>query len=922
MPGLGAIGFLSPFLLLGLLLLPLLWWLLRATPPAAIRRLFPAVVLLLGLKDPETTPHKTPWWLLMLRMLAISALILGFAGPILNPDQAKISRNPLLILRDGGWASAPDWRQRQEKVTALLEEAARLGRPVALVNLADVNALPDSLAFQAGTTLIASSKGDLPQPHRADYSIANDWAKTLLDDQFDTIWLSDGLAADAKAELAETLSGKGNVSIIEAARPTLALRPAEFRDGTVIVTVLRDRLLDPLDLTVSAYGPDPAGIERRLAEMPVEFAPEAMTAEITFDLPSELRNRITRFSVDTIRSAGAQSLGDDRLKRRKVVLLGDGPQQEGQALVSPLHFLRKALAPNAELIEAPLNESLLANPDVIVLADVAGLVPAEAALLLDWVEAGGMLLRFAGPNLAAASVGVSADDPLLPVRLRSGGRSVGGAMSWGAPKKLDPFVAASPFYGLEIPADVEVTAQVIAEPGPLLAERTIAALQDGTPLVTQKEQGDGRVVLVHVSANAEWSTLPLSGLFVQMLDRLAVSTSAATPDNGDLAGQLWQPIWQLSGFGEMVPADHLLAIPGEQLSGLMANPKLPPGLYQNADRQVAVNVIGAETVLARAEWPDSIQVLDMSPPVEQPLKAYLLALGLLFLMLDILATLFLSGRLTGPRSGLAASLAVAVLLVAPEVRADDTRAQTATSETVLAFVITGDSRVDRASEAGLYGLSRVLTERTAIEPIDPIGVDLERDELAFYPLIYWPISEEQPVPSAAAYQKLNTYIRNGGMILFDTRDANIGRFGSATPNGNHLRRLAAGLDVPALEPVPSDHVLTRSFYLLQDFPGRHSRGQLWVEAAPKDAERIEGVPFRNLNDGVSPILIGGNDWAAAWALSREGRYLYPVGRSGFAGQRQREIAYRFGVNLVMYVLTGNYKSDQVHVPALLERLGQ
>ena len=136
-----------------------------------------------------------------------------------------------------------------------------------------------------------------------------------------------------------------------------------------------------------------------------------------------------------------------------------------------------------------------------------------------------------------------------------------------------------------------------------------------------------------------------------------------------------------------------------------------------------------------------------------------------------------------------------------------------------------------------------------------------------------------------------------------------------------MQQLAAGLDVPPLEPIPQDHVLSRSFYLLQNYPGRHAQSTLWVEAAPADAEQAEGMPFRNLNDGVTPIVIGGNDWASAWAVDAVGAPMLPVGR-GFAGERQREMAYRFGVNLVMHVLTGNYKSDQVHVPALLERLGQ
>ena len=193
--------------------------------------------------------------------------------------------------------------------------------------------------------------------------------------------------------------------------------------------------------------------------------------------------------------------------------------------------------------------------------------------------------------------------------------------------------------------------------------------------------------------------------------------------------------------------------------------------------------------------------------------------------------------------------------------------------------------------------------------------------MAFFPFIYWPITPDQALPSRAAYAKLNRYLRGGGMIMFDTRDADTARFGSGSPEGRKLQAIARGLDIPALEPIPADHVLTRAFYLLQDFPGRYASRDVWVEASPADAELGEGMPFRNLNDGVTPVVIGGNDWARAWAIDDTGSWMFPVGR-GSAGERQREIALRFGVNLIMHVLTGNYKSDQVHVPALLDRLGQ
>ena len=145
----------------------------------------------------------------------------------------------------------------------------------------------------------------------------------------------------------------------------------------------------------------------------------------------------------------------------------------------------------------------------------------------------------------------------MPVRLREGGRTVGGAMSWGEPKTLAPCPEDSPFHGLPAPDDVTVTAQVLAQPDPDLAARTIAALADGTPLVTRKAVGQGQVVLVHVTANAEWSTLPLSGLFVQMLERLAVSTRPAAPEAGDLAGQVWVPEVVLDAYGQPQDAGEM-----------------------------------------------------------------------------------------------------------------------------------------------------------------------------------------------------------------------------------------------------------------------------------------------------------------------------------------------------------------------------
>ena len=101
------IGFAAPWVLAGLLALPALWLLLRAVPPRAREVVFPGTALLLGLADPAPITRHTPWWLLVLRLLAVAAVILALAGPVWKPGPQTSGSGPLLVLADAGWAAAP-----------------------------------------------------------------------------------------------------------------------------------------------------------------------------------------------------------------------------------------------------------------------------------------------------------------------------------------------------------------------------------------------------------------------------------------------------------------------------------------------------------------------------------------------------------------------------------------------------------------------------------------------------------------------------------------------------------------------------------------------------------------------------------------------------------------------------------------------
>jgi hypothetical protein len=904
MLNLGPLAFAAPWLLVALALLPVIWWLLRVTPPAPRRVSFPPLRLLFGIDPKEETPDRTPLWLLLMRLLAAALVILALAQPLLNPSGVA-GRGPLLLFVDDGWAAARNWEGRRQAMADALARAEREERPAMLVPTAPRAPGEAEVATGLITAAEARSLAEAmqPRPWPTDRLAALErLAAAGLPPGASVLWISDGLDQGGAAGVAERLAAYGTVTVLTEDRIDLPqiLLPPEPGAGPLTVRLVRPASGPELPLRLRVSAEDGSLI----AETEGRFAANARETELALDLPLELRNRIARVSIENESSAAAVALLDESWRRRPVGIVTGSAAERAQPLLAGLYYVQRALEPFSELRRGGIEELLRRELAVLILDDVGALTQGEVSRLAEWVERGGVLLRFAGPHLAENAQ----NDTLLPVRLRVGDRILGGALSWERPARLAPFAEESPFKRLPIPEDVTVSRQVLAEPTIDLGDKTWARLTDGTPLVTAEERGDGWIALVHTTANADWSNLALSGLFVDMLRRIVEMSAGVAADGpqGTLA-----PLQSLDGFGRLGPAAATaVPIPSAEFRPEAIGPRHPPGYYGAAGARRALNLGPlVQDSAAMADLPAGVSVENYGRAPERALMPWLLTAALVLLLIDMLVSLGLRGYLA-PRRARAAAVLLPLLLQPaaagaqePIPEGPDGFALAATTATKLAFVRSGNAELDRLSEAGLYGLSLVLNRRTAAEELAPLGVDLEADDLAFFPLLYWPVDPAQPALSERAIRKLNEYMKNGGMVLFDTRDQASGGQGL-----ERLRDLARGLDIAPLVPVPPDHVLTKAFYLIQDFPGRYAGGQLWVE-----------VNEGRVNDGVSSVILGGNDWAAAWATDEAGR---PVSAVVPGGEEQREAAYRFGVNLVMYALTGNYKADQVHVPAILERLGQ
>jgi hypothetical protein len=916
----GPFAFAAPWVLFALISLPVIWWLLRVTPPAPKRVPFPAVRLLLGLQQNEETPAHTPLWLLLLRVAVAALVIVALADPYLNPRSAGLSTSPVVIVVDNGWAAAARWDDRIGAMQTLAAEAERDGRPLIVVP----TALSDAavvLKPLSGSEAQGAVKAVAPQPFGVDRAEALAALKKLnLTDRPDIVWLTDGLEDGNAADFARALAAIGTLRVQtdDALNAALALTPPTAEGSALVFRVVRAKAEGEVSGTVRATGAQ----GRFLAAQEFKLKSDETGTEVKLDLATELRNDLERVEIADRESAGSIALIDERWRRRPVGLVSGETVDTAQPLLSDLFYLNRALQPHAELHQGKIADLLKAGLSVLVLADVGHIVGNDKTAAAEWVARGGVLIRFSGPKLAAQS------DDLIPGKLRTGGRLLDGALSWSEPQSLSPWPEDSPFFGLTVPPDVTIKRQVLTEPGAGTEIRTWAQLADGTPLVTATRRDKGWIILFHVTANTSWSSLPISGLFVEMMRR-AIALSAGVAEDKPSAqassGPL-SPAQTLDGFGRLgAPSASALPMRATEFETATAGPQHPPGFYGDGGVRRAFNLFAPDHALKPLpELPAGVELTSFGLRQAVELKYVLMAVAIALALIDLLAGLFLRGLIAAPRLPLRTTVALLLTFaiaqtIPSEARADDVFALKASLTYRLAYVVTGDSEVDTMSRAGLKGLTRVLKERTAVEPGEPIAIDIESDELAFFPLIYWPVTTAQAQLSAQALAKVDTFMRNGGTILFDTRDQDtalptaIGR----TANGSvTLRRLLAGLDIPPLQQLTPEHVLTRTFYLLREYPGRWASGRVWLEA---EQTGQDGAASSTAADQVSPIIVGGADWAAAWAQDDMGR---PLAAVVPGGERQREIAMRFGVNLVIYTLTGNYKADLVHVPHILERLGQ
>ncbi len=964
--------FLYPWILASLLVLPLLWYLLRITPPAPRLVNFPATRFLSDLECEEQTPSKTPWWILLLRLLIAALIIIALARPVYNPAEHISGSGALRIVIDNSWGGAQNWDMQKKAAEEALKQASRENREMYLLTTAPMPGSKKPLykgpmAYQEAVSLL---RGLRPMPWPANYKAAKD---AVLENKpkksgITSIWLACGLDEGGIKPLIRALQSQGGLTYIkpQAHNLPLLLRPAKKSKHKIpkkqpsqirIAVDAPHDIPDLLPVSVQAVSKDNDIIDIQ----PIAISKNSLPENVSFDIAPAQQNDTAMFRINGRSGAGSVFLMDNRFKKHNIGIAAPKEKTESAPLISAGYYIKRALEPYAVIDIDTIDELLKKDGlSTIILPDSGAMAPGTLNKLEEWVNDGGLLLRFSGPKLSQMQGG---NQYLLPVRLKAGDRSLTGSLSWEEAQPIAPFDENSPFFGLDISPDIKIKRQVLADPVQDLEGKIWARLADGTPLVTGAPMGKGLLVLIHTTATPEWSDLALSGLYVHMLKRI-IDMAGIPVQNLNINRKYLNPLLVMDSTGNLVaPAGYVQPLAAKNYNKFIPDSFHPPGIYGSGNMQIALNIgtslpklkaVGTLPSGVISKYYDTRYELDMMP--------YILYLAIFLYLIDWLIMIAIMSGLsslpfktginmphinrghggdgngngnnnnrsngkanTTGKSSPAALLFVLLsaftltlaltlppyrLLQAAENNPNSSNGSSAqiekdikySTDLYLAYVITGDNKLDSTTKQGLEILADVLTRRTSVEPNGVTGVNPKYDTLAFFPLIYWALSGNEKPLSGKALQNIQNYLDHGGTIIFDTRNGSIDESGFSKSTGaGNLQKITKSLNIPPLTPIPEDHVLGKSFYLLDKFPGLYDEGTIWVEQ-----ESING------RDGVSSVIIGSNDWAGAWSQYTQKYY--------YSRENQSEMAIRTGVNMVMYALTGNYKNDQVHLPYILKRL--
>jgi hypothetical protein len=887
------IGFLqiaNAWALLPLLALPIIYLVSKLIPPKPKTIHFPALMFLKGLDAKSSNMQTAPLWVKILRIIAIFALVFGLSAPFISSSPVKIANDKkILIIIDDGWSNAARFEEIKSKATEIIKSYAPLGTENTQFSVL-ISSAPNNEQIIAQQSQDALDFIKKLEPKAYIPSHEANFAKIFaLKDSFAIYYFSDGLKHNSSDEMLENLAkiaiGKFHIDL--PANKIAAL--SEIKQNADGFAYQYKSIGRPKDIEVEFLSKDGE----------IFASSHGSNGHGSVILPDNLSRRVAFAKIRGENTAGGTYILNATNLRPLIGI--ENLNQTEEPLISDKYYIKTAAKMLGDVVEGEIDRILPSRPNAIIIGDRSGFSPNDERTLLSYMRGGGTIIRFIGPLALGKE-----NDPIITGALAHAPKIMAGSFSWNN-AQIAPSEAESPLFGMETNNDARPRLVAVFESPPQNTE-IWARLQDKTPFISRKKIGEGQLVMIHTTASPAWSEIAFSATQIQFLRRILQTSQAqgidanTRPPNAPMYGQTI-----LNAYGEIgqIAPDAKPILPKDTLPKI-SNQEYNPGIYsgggsilflQAANQDLNLSPINLQNI--RFETMNNIQNNLFL------LRPYFLVFGFLALLLDSLIAIMgadIFNRFKKPATTNIILLALIVLPFLPL----QAKAQAINDDMAMAYILTPDQRTNAKAKAGLEGLAQALNARTNVHSSRVVGIDPSKDELALYPIIYWLLPDNITPANLATNRALNAYMQNGGILFIDTKGA-----GRDANNARALTQSALrGLVVPPLEQVPQGHVLGRSFYLLMGFPGRFANSKLWVaNSASMNA---------SANDGVSPIIIGDGDWAAAWAGGPHDTAQAAIE----GGDLRRETAFRVGINIYIYALTGQYKADQIHVPAILNRLGQ
>ncbi|MDC3091076.1 DUF4159 domain-containing protein [Rickettsiales bacterium] len=892
-----------PYAFLIFIFFPVFWKILRTLPLSPKLIKFPAIKIIANEQSIDQSPAKLSYPIVLLRLLILTFIIFAISQPIINKQDSS-PKNYLIIL-DNSWISSTTWNKKIEDIKNLISTNESIKNKYSIITTTEYDKNKVFKLFNKNSDEIKKILFSLkPLSWNPNYDLIRN-ELIGLDEKFDSIyWFTEKVVNKQKISLIENI-GERNLKVVASSEtlipPILKLRKRGDEEYEFEIT-------HPLNIfskgTIDCYD-----LKKRLLYR-IDYESESKKNEDKFitkvkaTIPISIKNKIGFFQMSNQKSPVSVVLLSESNRKKNIGITRYGNQGIQSEFAGGNYYVKKALEKNYNIWEGSLEKLLNEEIQIIFIDDLYTVKSNLESKLLTWISNGGTLIKFGGEKLANDISNESFNTINDYLSLTGEIVDLNNKLSIKKTMKVSEIESLSPFYGLEISNEVEVKKYLQTRSNLSKDELDIwMKLENGTPLVSSFPYSKGRLIFFHLPLNNSWSNFSLSYSFLDILERIVGQTKGINSKKD----RFLKPYLTLGGFGDLQkPSSQNLSLKNfNENKEIKINYFHPPGLYKDSDGIISLNMSNhLDQTFKLYKFDDNYISEIIDTDKSKSLMPILLMISILLFMIETFITLFQRQLIIFDKKLLLRRFIFLFIIIYSNfsIAATD-KYIPEYMENRIGYILSGNEQIDNLSENGLNVISRFVSAKTASIFDTPKSIALDKDNLYFYPLIYWPIISNLNEIKVEEKKKIESFIEDGGLLLIDCNiEKSSLEFSMCFRNIEFFFRT---MQISKFTLLNNKNPISKSFYLLNSFPGRRNND---VYVAYNNSKST---------DNAASIILGDNYWAEAWAKDEQNRYIFPLLENM---ENQRLLSLRFGLNLIIYALTGNYKTDQVHIPEILKRM--